>query len=246
MVTRVSTIVFVGVAWSCLAAAALVQAGQPPPASTEAAKPADGEQPVKTQRVPFLGSATKEATPQQRAEAGLPAGVGLVVQHVLSGSPAEAAGLARGDVLHKLNDQILINDPQFRVLLRMVRPGEEVQFAYVRQGKSHTATAHLSEREVPVGEVPAGELLQWLLRPTGRSLPPEMATALSASYEDSEHVLVLSSDESGRHLLAKDKQGAVLFDGPIDTPEQRKAVPEVLRPKLSQLESPPKPKGASL
>jgi hypothetical protein len=76
-------------------------------------------------------------------------------------------------------------------------------------------------------------------------LPPDAVAAagFSANYEDGEHVLALSLGENGKHLLVKDKKGAVLFDGPVETPEQRKAVPAAVQAKLRQLETPPKPKG---
>jgi membrane-associated protease RseP (regulator of RpoE activity) len=248
MYARVTSILVFFFAWMWLAVCALAQAErqqpqparQPPAAESASSGSAPGA--VKTQRVPFLGTATTQLPPERRAETGLPEGVGLLVRHVLSDSPAEAAGLRRDDVLHKLNDQILFNDPQFRALLRLHRPGDAITLTFIRQGKSHTVTVRLDQREVPVGDVPAGELLQWLLRGTPRLPASRLASAFTANYEDDEHVLVLSSDESGSRLLAKTRQGEVLFDGAVDTPEQRDAVPEAIREKLKRLETPPKPK----
>jgi hypothetical protein len=206
-----------------------------------AGPPSDAPDPAKTQKVPFLGTATTQSTPEQRLKTGLPDGVGLTVQHVLRGSPAEAAGLRTYDVLHKLNEQILINDPQFRVLLRTFRPGDKITLTFVRQATPRMVTVQLGEKEVPVAEVPAGELLRWLLRPVGGD-PSANPPGFSATYEDDQHVLVLSTDGEGRHLLAKSRQGAVLFDGLINTEGERKAVPEPLRAKLQRLETPPKMK----
>jgi len=196
---------------------------------------------VPTQIVPFLGTATKEATPEQRARAGLPDGVGLCVHHVLAGSPAEVAGIRARDVLHKLNDQILINDPQFRVLLRMVRPGDEVQLTVLRGSQRRTVPVRLGKRRVPVGEVPARELLRWMLMPADHGAPSD-ALGFSASYEDDRHVLTLSCDGQGKRLEVRDKQGKVLFDGPVDTPQQRRLVPPSVRDKLKRMETPPEPR----
>ena len=66
-----------------------------------------------------------------------------------------------------------------------------------------------------------------------------------SNYEDDQHVLVLTANRQGLHLLAKDKQGAVLFDGPIDTSQQRQGIPGEIRPKLKTLETPPKRKPAA-
>ena len=37
--------------------------------------------------------------------------------------------------------------------------------------------------------------------------------------------------------MAKDKNGATVFDGPINTEEQLKAVPEAIRAKLKRMEA---------
>ncbi|MEM9916143.1 MAG: PDZ domain-containing protein [Planctomycetota bacterium] len=52
--------------------------------------------------------------------------------------------------------------------------------------------------------------------------------------QDQDHKLTVTQNTNGRHLQATDTQGNVLFDGPIDTPEQLQAVPEELRDKLPQ------------
>jgi hypothetical protein len=211
-----------------------------PPVGAIGAQPAGADQ-VTTQKVPFLGTATTQSTAQQRLQAGLPDGVGLTVQHVLKGSPAEGAGLQPYDVLHKANDQLLINDPQFRVLLRTFRPGERIALTFVRQARSRTITVQLGGKEVPAAEVPPRELLQWLLRPASGADSSSGQPGFSASYEDDEHVLVLTTDDQGKHLLAKSRQGAVLFDGLVNTQQERQAVPEALQAKLNRLETPPKP-----
>lgn len=196
---------------------------------------------VETQTVPFLGMATTEATPPERARAGLPRGIGLTVRYVLPNSPAKAAGVKRLDVLHKLDDQILVNDPQFRVLIRMHQPGDEIVLTIIRQAKPVRLTVVLDRREVPVAEVPPAELVEWLLRPSQGVGPVAGRAGFSASYEDDKHVLILQTDKQGRHLLAMDKQGKILFDGPVNTQNEREAVPGAIRPKLKRLETPPKP-----
>jgi hypothetical protein len=195
------------------------------------ADPPEGN--VQTQVVPFLGIATMEATPEERAAARLPEGVGLTVQHVLENSPAASAGLKRFDVLVRLDDQLLINDPQFRVLTRMRRPGDAIDLHVIRGGEPLTLTAVLDQRKIPVADVPPNELVQWLIRPSQR-------TGFSASYEDDQHVLIITTDDQGKYLVAKDKQGTTLFSGPINTEQQRSGVPEVLLKKLELLEMPPK------
>jgi hypothetical protein len=224
------TISMVLLSLSLLAGRAAAAPSQPPATRDEAPQ---------TRVVPFLGTATIEATPRQRAAAGLPEGIGLAVEHVLEGSPADLSGLKPKDVLHKLGDQILVNDPQFRVLLRTFRPGDEVRLTVLRDGQPRPVSVRLGERRVPVGDVPARELMRWML------MPPDAGTVtglleFTANYEDDRHVLVLACDAQGKRLLVKDKQGKTLFDGPVNTEAQRQSVPEVVRAKLKVLETPPK------
>lgn len=49
--------------------------------------------------------------------------------------------------------------------------------------------------------------------------------------------LFVRVNEDGRLLTAKDPQGEVIFEGPIDTPEQRAALPEALRARLEKFEA---------
>ena len=46
----------------------------------------------------------------------------------------------------------------------------------------------------------------------------------------------VSTKEGKRVLTAKDAKGATIFDGPIDTEEQRKALPEEVRKKLETIQ----------
>jgi hypothetical protein len=54
--------------------------------------------------------------------------------------------------------------------------------------------------------------------------------------DDDQGSLDLTIAEGKKSLVAKDKSGKELFSGPIDTPEQRKALPEDVRGRLEKLE----------
>jgi hypothetical protein len=51
--------------------------------------------------------------------------------------------------------------------------------------------------------------------------------------------MTLSVRDGHKHLTAVDRDGNVVFNGPVDTDEQRQAMPEGLRTKLERLESKP-------
>lgn len=91
------------------------------------------------------GASASDAGGALRPE-GLPPGTGLTVTGTTAGSPAEKAGLQAGDVLAKLNDQILINPGQFTTLVRTMKDGEVVKLSLFRQGKTQEITATLGSR----------------------------------------------------------------------------------------------------
>jgi|GEM_PF-2419777 len=93
--------------------------------------------------------------PEAPAPTGLPAGTGLTVTGVTAGSPAEMAGLQGGDVLARLNDQILINPAQFTTLVRTMKVGDVVNLSYVRNGEKMEVVATLGSR---VEEPAAGDI----------------------------------------------------------------------------------------
>jgi len=116
-----------------------------------------------------------------------------------------------------------------------------VELTVIRGKESLRLPVRLVEQEVAKVEgTPSGVGLWAIKPPKAVAGPPH--PGLAARYEDQSHVLELKIDQQGKHLTVKDKRGAVVFDGPVNTPEQRKAVPELLRPKLELLESPPPPK----
>jgi hypothetical protein len=55
-------------------------------------------------------------------------------------------------------------------------------------------------------------------------------------FQDQKGRLEVTVKDGKKRLVAKDDKDKVVFDGPIDTDEQRKAVPPEIAEKLAQLE----------
>jgi serine protease Do len=55
-------------------------------------------------------------------------------------------------------------------------------------------------------------------------------------YSDDEGSLELTAQDGSKTLVAKTAQGEQLFSGPVNTPEERKALPEGVRARLEKLE----------
>ena len=69
----------------------------------------------------------------------------------------------------------------------------------------------------------------------GRTVTRNTASAKALIKDDSGEIEVTSTDGQ-RHLIAKNAKGETVFDGPIDTPEQIKALPEDIRKKVESID----------
>ena len=187
-----------------------------------------------TEKAAFLGVAVANVSPELREQLKLQRGVGLVVNHVEAGSPAEAAGVKRFDVLERLDDQILIEARQLSVLIRLRRAGDEVKLTLIRQAEPVTVTAKLAEKDMPSLEesrVPA----KVLPLPRGKGGDPFTAVPakpgqFGIEWSDGELSINLLQDQ-GRRIFARNKAGDVLFEGAIDTPEELQKIPEMVKAK---------------
>lgn len=94
----------------------------------------------------YLGvSLPQELTPQLADSFKLPSHEGALVSEVVSGSPADKAGLKGGDVVTKLNGKKIANNQSLRFAVAAIAPGTEVTLQAYREGKP-------VELKVKVGE----------------------------------------------------------------------------------------------
>ncbi|MFF3139649.1 S1C family serine protease [Streptomyces mirabilis] len=66
---------------------------------------------------------------------------------VTSGGPADKAGLKPGDVITKLDDQVIDSGPTLIGEIWTHQPGDVVKLTYTRDGKTHTAAVTLGQRD---------------------------------------------------------------------------------------------------
>ncbi len=71
---------------------------------------------------------------------------GLRIMKVGNQSPAEAAGIAEGDIIRKLNGTALESRRQMQDLLKEMSAGDEIELEMERGGKPETLTLELGER----------------------------------------------------------------------------------------------------
>jgi hypothetical protein len=227
--------------------AGALRAGDPPlparshlqPVSEMARSPATGA---------GLGVSLSRATTVLRQQLALKRGAGLVVDQVAAGSQAEAAGFLQHDVLVRLDDQLLLLPQQFDALLEAAEPDDPLECTVLRGGR---------EVAIALGRKPALPV-QAFQRPTRRPLRPaesalaivQPATNLVATpaaavparltdetlvRRDADYAIRLSRGDKTL-LVVSDPAGSVVFEGPIDDPESRRHVPEVVRGRVAEME----------
>jgi hypothetical protein len=276
----------------------------------------------------LLGVGVEEVPHALADQLNLPDGFGVLVNFVVPGSAAQAAGVQPDDILKTLNDQMLVNAEQLSTLVRSFPDGQAVTLTAIRKGKEVKLDVKLKKEPLPEGREHFGgpgrdgEDHAWQrpgaergdrpeldfrqaredaarahedgaqargdwaenregfgppappappVRDIMRELRPELEqleqTAGQKAVERLQHEITilrerngalrstkldlqdarivirddkgeleLKSDDGKRSLTAKDPQGKVLFSGPVNTPEERKAVPADILPRLDKLE----------
>lgn len=222
----------------------LVGSGQGGPTQFVYASPSQ-----KMEKGTYLGVTTSAVPAALREQMSLQKGLGLVVETVEKDSPADKAGIQKYDILQKLNDQMLINQPQLQVLVRMMKPNEQVTITLLRKGQPTTVTATLQEKDVPeLGDATfdapgmfAPRIMQW----RGQADPAKILGDLNISADklatisssDGDQTLELTEKNGSKQLVVKDKSGKVIFDGPINTAEEKAKLPEGVAEKLDSMDS---------
>jgi serine protease Do len=100
----------------------------------------------------WLGVALRPLTPDAAQSLGTGESRGALVEGVVPGSPAERAGIRKGDVIVAFNDAPVANPADLSRRIAGQAPGERVQITTVRGGKRSTVGAELAtlpERRVP-------------------------------------------------------------------------------------------------
>ena len=72
--------------------------------------------------------------------------VARILTTVQRGSPADNAGLKTGDVILKINDDVLNADNPLTNILWRHEPGETVKLTFNRAGRESTVSVTLAER----------------------------------------------------------------------------------------------------
>ncbi len=90
-----------------------------------------------------------ESIPEMLGEhLGLQPGVGVVVEGVIEGGPADAAGLMKNDLILKFDDQLLIGTKQAVTLVKISEPGSVHELSIMRKGEKQTVSVTLGSKKI--------------------------------------------------------------------------------------------------
>lgn len=135
----------------------------------------------------WLGVMIQDVTPDLAKSFGLKETKGVLISDVTKGSPAEKAGLKRGDVVKGLDEHEVENAHTLSRLVAATQPNSKAKLGIIRAGKEKTI-------EVTIGTMPQkveGQL-------------PEKATAWGLSVQD------ITPELAQQLGLNPDEQGVVI------------------------------------
>ena len=137
-----------------------------------------------------------------------------------------------GDVTRRLQEQARDFEKRLREYQERLKnwrgaPGEEMPKPPEFHPSAEPADTHREVR--PDGTAPGRRL-------ESRSGTTESTANAKVVMKDDSGEIEVTSTDGRRHLIAKNAKGETVFDGPIDTPEQVRALPEDLRKKVGAIE----------
>ncbi|MBU8922999.1 MAG: Do family serine endopeptidase [Bacteroidales bacterium] len=98
----------------------------------------------------YVGVVPQDVNPDMKDFFGLEDANGVLLSHVAEDSPADKAGLKRGDVVIRFNGRKIRTSDEFRRYAAEAGPGVKVKVEIIRNGKN-------KEIEIRMGEHPADE-----------------------------------------------------------------------------------------
>jgi serine protease Do len=139
----------------------------------------------------WLGVGIQPLTAHMAKSFGYDSKAGVLIGEVMSGGPADHAGMEPGDIVTEFNGTKIKDVSQFRNLVASTEPGTKADIEVFRNGAEKTLTAKLTKRTEDTGSAASGR---------------EESTELGM------HVQNLTSDEARSMGLDPDTHGVLVTD----------------------------------
>jgi serine protease Do len=105
----------------------------------------------------YLGILPQDVTPTMARAFGEKDAKGVVVGDVTPSSPAQEAGVQRGDIILELNGKPVADSNQLRMTISMMQPATAVTLKLVRNGSPREMTVKLAEMPTETAKLKSGE-----------------------------------------------------------------------------------------
>jgi len=143
----------------------------------------------------WLGVSIQSITPDLAKQLGLKQEKGALIADVMEGSPAEKAGLQRGDVVTEFDGKAIGDDKALKNMVAATPPGKDATVKYIRDGAVRTAKASI--QELPVQAQVAAKYENQLKGVSVQNLTPEIRRAIGIPTKVA-GVIVSEVDESSQ------------------------------------------------
>ncbi len=134
-----------------------------------------------------IGATLGSLTAERAVELGLGFVRGAIVEDVVPGSPADRAGLARGDVITRIQNRPVANAGSVQAVVGIAPPGTSLTLVYLRDGAEGSATLNVEVTE-----------------PGGVQIGSSAVQAFGAGFAGSPAGLQVQAVESGSAAAAAD------------------------------------------
>jgi len=127
----------------------------------------------------WLGVSVQSITPELAKQFNLKEEKGALVGDVVEESPAEKAGIQRGDIITAYEGKKIDEPYQLRNMVANTSPGKEVELTIVRENTTKTIKVTISEQPAEVQKLSKGEYDNLLRGVTVQNLTPEIYKQLN-------------------------------------------------------------------
>jgi S1-C subfamily serine protease len=175
----------------------------------------------------MIGVTIQPVTSDIASSLGLSHVRGALVNSVQSGSPADKAGIRRGDVITSVNGAAVKDSNDLRNNVGQMAPGSTAKLTVVRDGKEQTFAVTLAERQATGSEAEEGNRGSGRSGAFGMSVEPltrDRAQELGMPTESG--VLVSEVQAGGRAADAGLRPGDVITEvdrKPVNNPDALRA-----------------------
>jgi serine protease Do len=159
----------------------------------------------------YMGILPQDMTPEMAKAFGQKEPRGVVVGDVTANSPAQQAGLQRGDILLDVNGKSVANSNALRNSISMMQPGTNVKLSVLRDGNERDFSLKLAEMptETAMAKPDNDDSAKVLEGVEVANLTPQMADRLGLSASAT-GVVVTGVDPSSKIAESGLRQGDVI------------------------------------